>query len=224
MVSKPYFSLYFPQKKPTVLSEVLHVNDSTLPTHPPKVSPKVSRALATPQLKIGYAKPLPKQNESFFLQPINENTTSFCAPNKDQRKSLLEPNNSGDAKQKLNFLNNWFFSSYLIFLRKQFILSAKKLFLAKQKKNIFDNKTVSAKQKMLKSQQKKIACFLKQRNLLDGQSDVRTQFFKEQYFFESKKAKPLHLESSYKSLSIVFLFPPQRVCFPTFINISQIYK
>ena len=49
-------------------------------------------------------------------------------------------------------------------------------------------------------------------------------FFKEQIFFESKKTKPLHLEISFRSLSLIFLFPPQRVCFPTFINLSLIYK
>ena len=41
-------------------------------------------------------------------------------------------------------------------------------------------------------------------------------FFKNQSFFEMKKTKAPHLEVSYKSLSIVFLFPPQRVNFPFF--------
>nr|YP_009733057.1 30S ribosomal protein S4 [Jaagichlorella roystonensis]QHU78353.1 30S ribosomal protein S4 [Jaagichlorella roystonensis] len=49
-------------------------------------------------------------------------------------------------------------------------------------------------------------------------------FFKNQSLFEMKKTKALHLEVSYKSLSIVFLFPPQRVNFPFFLNPSLIYK
>lgn len=39
-----------------------------------------------------------------------------------------------------------------------------------------------------------------------------------------KKGKPAHLEVSYTSLSIVFLFPPQFIKFSDFINYSDIFK
>lgn len=64
------------------------------------------------------------------------------------------------------------------------------------------------------SLKKKKSCFSEQRD---------KTFFKGQSFFRSKQVKPLHLEISYKSRSIVFLFPPQQVTFPTFIDLSQIY-
>ena len=65
------------------------------------------------------------------------------------------------------------------------------------------------------SSKKKSYSFFPQKNQL---------FFKTQSFFRTKKSKPLHLEISYKSRAIVFLFPPQRVCFENFIDVSQITK
>ena len=53
---------------------------------------------------------------------------------------------------------------------------------------------------------------------------VSFNFFKNQPFFVSKKIKPLHLEVSYKSRCIIFLFPPQRICLPNYINLLHIYK
>lgn len=49
-------------------------------------------------------------------------------------------------------------------------------------------------------------------------------FFRHQKLSNFKKSKANHLEISYKSLSIVFLFTPQQICFPYFINFSLIYK
>ena len=49
-------------------------------------------------------------------------------------------------------------------------------------------------------------------------------FFKHQKLLSFKKSKAHHLEISYKSLSIIFLFTPQQICFPHFINFSLIYK
>lgn len=79
---------------------------------------------------------------------------------------------------------------------------------------VFSNYRLNLRKQLLSLQRKK-DCFFKQK---------KQSFFKDQKFFESKKTKPLHLEVSFRSLSIIFLFPPQRICFPTFINLSLIYK
>ena len=79
---------------------------------------------------------------------------------------------------------------------------------------VFSNYLLNFK-KQLVGLQKKSNCFFRQKN---------QQFFKDQSFFVSKRAKALHLEVSYRSLTIVFLFPPQRICFPNFINLPVVYR
>ena len=79
---------------------------------------------------------------------------------------------------------------------------------------VFSNYLFNLK-KQLVGLQKKNSCFFRQKN---------QQFFKDQAFFVSKRGKALHLEVSYRSLSIVFLFPPQRICFPNFINLPLVYR
>ena len=78
----------------------------------------------------------------------------------------------------------------------------------------FLNYLLNLKKQYLSLQKKKINSKKQQHRL----------FFKNQKFFSLKRTKALHLEVSYKSLSIIFLFPPQRINFPSFVNPSLIYK
>lgn len=62
------------------------------------------------------------------------------------------------------------------------------------------------------------------RKVKDFRSREKNFFTKQNKLSLLKKTKAQHLEISYQSLSIIFLFPPQRICFPHFINLSLIYK
>lgn len=123
---------------------------------------------------------------------------------------------------KFCFSNSWFFSNYKLFLRRQLLTAVKKLFKPKSQKKVSISRPVGAggyatKKDSSVSSAIKVRCFSKQKK-------KKILFFKEQLFFASKRNKPLHLEISYKSKQIIFLFPPQRISFPHFINASHIYK
>lgn len=74
------------------------------------------------------------------------------------------------------------------------------------------------------------AFFLKKElQSLDAKNDCFKEqkkeiFFKSQYCLAQKMTKPLHLEISYKSLCIIFLYPPQRVCLPVYVDLDSILK
>lgn len=72
---------------------------------------------------------------------------------------------------------------------------------------------------------KRNVCSLKRKSMLfaNKQQQKNKTFWSNQSFFVSKKTKPLHLEISYKTRSIIFLFPPQRICLPKYINIASAF-
>lgn len=90
------------------------------------------------------------------------------------------------------------------------------IFSVKERNSFFTflNYLLNLKKQYLSLQKKKI----------NSKKQQHQSFFKNQNFFSLKRTKPLHLEVSYKSLSIIFLFPPQRINFPSFVNPSLIYK
>ena len=106
-------------------------------------------------------------------------------------------------RQNIFQISNWLFLNLTFLIKNQSL------------KGSFSEGKRSGRTRPTISSKKKLSCFFQQK---------KQKFFKEQFFFMSKKIKPLHLEISYKSRSIVFLFPPQRICFPNFINLSHIFK
>lgn len=142
----------------------------------------------------------------FFINSHKSNTFS------SQEMPILNFNK--DLKTKLQ--KNWLASIYNLFLKKKAISSQNN---GLKQKNVGHSVQIPNLEQrfFLRNSSAKVSPNMKH-------TKASFNFFKDQPFFISKKTKPLHLEISYKSRCIVFLFPPQRICLPNYINLSQIYK
>ena len=66
--------------------------------------------------------------------------------------------------------------------------------------------------------------FFKQFSNLKSVSQVLNKRRDPSFFRSFHSMKPLHLETSYKTFTCIYLYPPQKICFPSLIDIPAIKK
>lgn len=164
-------------------------------------------------------KPLISKPSKYLLFYLKDNKFLFS----EKKPFFSNSKNFLILKEKLRKLINKqeYKNKKYIFLRTQNLKFEKKnKFTSKQ--NIILNKNLILK--ILVFMNSKILF----RNYLN--SEIKKHFLKKRFSFQNIKfskivgLKPLHLEISYKLLKIIFLYSPQRLNFPFYINVDLLSR